>query len=201
MRLTKMLMEHPCGNSPAIHALFALMCFHAARLDSKINENQEIIDLRFQDRSLWDRQLIRLGHQAMTEAVETESFTPYHYEAAIASEHLKAATFEETDWNRILMWYRRLHDIAPSSITELNMAVVHIQNKSYPNAYHILNDIQVDQLGQRLYLYYGCWAKYYEQVGDKASALEQYNMAISHVNNHLEKKYLKDKRATLLVSL
>ena len=65
---------------------------------------------RNQDRRQWHLPLIMLGHQAMTKAVDTNEYTTFHYEAAIAAEHLKAATFEATNWNKILMWYEKLYD-------------------------------------------------------------------------------------------
>ena len=46
IRLTKMLLTNPYTRQPATYALFALMCFHSARLDSKVNEKNEIIDLK-----------------------------------------------------------------------------------------------------------------------------------------------------------
>jgi RNA polymerase sigma factor (sigma-70 family) len=41
MRLCKMLVDHKEVCSPNVQALFALMCFQAARLDSKVNELQD----------------------------------------------------------------------------------------------------------------------------------------------------------------
>ncbi len=37
MRLTKLLLEHPLGATPATHAVAALMCLHAARLPARVD--------------------------------------------------------------------------------------------------------------------------------------------------------------------
>ena len=35
-RLARMLIAHPVGDVPAVHALLALMCFHGARFDARV---------------------------------------------------------------------------------------------------------------------------------------------------------------------
>jgi len=94
MRLCKTLVDHPIICDEESQALFALMCFHSARLDSKIDALNEIIDLRSQDRSTWYFPLIAAGNSMMMKATQTGRYSAYHYEAAIASEHLSAKKFE-----------------------------------------------------------------------------------------------------------
>lgn len=194
MRLCKMLVDHKEVCSPNVQALFALMCFQAARLDSKVNELQEVIDLRQQDRSLWHFPLIVLGNQMMFMAVNTEEMSVYHYEAAIASEHLKASTFEATDWDRILMWYERLQVVAPSPFNSLNMAVVHIQRNDLEAAKLVLDSVVPEDLEQRAYLYHGCMAEYHRNRKDKAEALAAIEQAIQLVTNEHERNYLLLKK-------
>ena len=88
IRLGKLILKKPEIRLPKVNALFALMCFHSARLDSKVNANNVLINLSQQDRSKWYFPLIMLGNEAMNQAVQsTDDFSSYHYEAAIASEH------------------------------------------------------------------------------------------------------------------
>jgi RNA polymerase sigma-70 factor (ECF subfamily) len=49
--------------------------------------------------------------------------TRYHLEAAIASRHCTAKSFEDTDWHSICHLYDRLLEVAPSPMVELNRAV------------------------------------------------------------------------------
>ncbi len=200
MRLSKMMIDNPITCNPDVQALFALMCFHSARLDSKINDANEIIDLRLQDRSLWYFPLIVMGNDMMYKAVESEQFSAYHYEAAIACEHLKARTFDQTDWGSILAWYEQLQIIAPSPFNLLNMAVVELQLGEYEAAKRRLDTIDIESLGQRVYLYHGCVAQYHHKTGAREAAIREYDQAIKLVVNESEEQYLIKKRSQAMES-
>lgn len=198
IRLCKMLLKNKFTRHPSAYALFALMCFHAARLDSKVNEQNEIIDLKSQNRKQWYRPLIALGHDAMNKAVETENFTSYHFEAAIAAEHLKARTFPETNWDKILMWYQKLYELQPSPLSLLNIAIVHLQKKEFEDVYNILEKINPEDLEQRAYLYYGSYAEYFVGKGAIQKALNSIDHALQLVRNKAEQEYLLKKRVNIM---
>lgn len=197
IRLCKMLLKNSFTRQSSTYALFALMCFHTARLDSKVNAENELMDLRNQDRSQWYRPLMILGNQAMTKAVDCKSFTPYHYEAAIASEHLRAKSFETTNWDKILMWYEQLQHLQPSPFNLLNIAIVQLQLQNQEAARGILEQINPDHLEQRAYLYYGSYAEYFSMIGESEKALIQINKALQLVQNQAERSYLIKKKALL----
>ena len=197
MRLCGMLLKKEALRDPKLYALFALMCFHTSRLKSKVGENNEIISIKDQDRSLWNMQLIFLGNDAMNNAVkDNETFSSYHYEAAIASEHLRASSFENTDWRIILKWYKALYELQASPNTLLSIAIVHLQLKEYEEAKNTLASIEVDALAQRSYLYYATLAEMYHLNSNPKLALENIDLAISLVTNQLEKNHLTEKRVT-----
>lgn len=62
MRLCLLLAEHKIGNRPSTFALLSLMCFHASRFESRMDENNSIILLQHQDRSKWDKDLANRGY-------------------------------------------------------------------------------------------------------------------------------------------
>ena len=194
MRLCQMLLKNKITRSPEGYALFALMCFHSARLDSKMDQNGAIIDLKHQDRSQWHFPLIRMGNDAMIKAVEEESFSRYHYEAAIAAEHLKARSFETTNWEKIFMWCENLYELLPTSITGLQMAVVQLQRNKMEEAYGLLKSIKPEDLEQRAYLYYGFLAEYHHKNGQMQKALSSIDIALEKVQNEAEKNYLLKKK-------
>lgn len=198
MRLCHLLRNNDYTKNNSVHALFALMCFHTARLDTKVDENNEIVDLKNQDRTKWYAPLILMGNAAMNDAVADEIYTSYHYEAAIASEHLISKNFEETNWDKILMWYERLAKIQSSAFTQLNIAMVQIQRKQYEEASKILLETDPLDLEQRAYLYYGTWAEYYKERAEYDKALNSLEEAIKLVNNEAEKNYLVRKKNTLI---
>ena len=74
----------------------ALMYFHTARFDSRVDEAGALVLLQDQDRSCWDRQMIDLGLGYLTAAARGEELTSYHLEASIAAQHCMAASFQET---------------------------------------------------------------------------------------------------------
>lgn len=198
VRLCKMLLTNKLSNHPPVYALFALFCFHAARLDSKINEAHELLDLRNQDRSLWYQPLIALGHSAMEQAVQTENFTSYHYEAAIAAEHLYAPSFETTNWDKILMWHEQLYALQATPITLLNMAIIQLERNAYKEAHTLLEKIDPKTLAQRTYLYYGAYAEYFIKKRQIVKAIYNLDIALKLVQNEAEKQYLMKKKASLL---
>ncbi|MBD78327.1 MAG: sigma factor, ECF subfamily protein [Crocinitomicaceae bacterium] len=198
IRLCVLLLKKKQFRTGSSYALFALLCFLSARIESKTDENNEIVNLRNQDRSKWHPPLIKMGDDALSKSMEYEDVSHYHFEAFIAAEHLKAKTFEETNWNKILFWYRKLNVLHPSPSSRLNMAMVYIQLNEFKEAIILLNQIKSSDLEQRAYLLYGCYSNYYEKTGKGTKALEYMDMAINCVTNTQEKKHLEKERTKIL---
>lgn len=197
LRLCKLLLKKEQFRSGSLYALFALLCFHASRLESKTNSANEIVDIRQQDRSKWFFPLIEVGNSAMNKAMEYDEVSIYHYEAAIAAEHLKANHFDQTDWSKILNWYHKLYDLDPNTFTYLNIAIVNLQLNRFSEAKQILDSISDSDLEQRAYLYYGCYAEFYARMGDTVLAISYLNQTIVKTSNSLEKAYLQKKKTEL----
>ena len=142
IRLTKILLKNTHTRAPEVYALCALMCFHSARIETKTNAENEVLDLKNQDRSKWYFPLIQLGNNMMHKAVENTEFSCYHYEAAIAAEHLKAKRFEDTNWDKILYFYQCLNTLKPMQTNLLTMAVVSIQKEDYRMAKQYLKQLK-----------------------------------------------------------
>ena len=125
MAMTRLLLDEPSLFNSDTVALLSLMCFHAARLESRIDGAGRLIPLDRQDRSQWDQGLIRQGFRYLgrTAEMETVKAGRYHLEAAISSRHCSAPTFGETDWDSICNLYDRLIDVSSSPVAELNRAV------------------------------------------------------------------------------
>lgn len=197
MRLCKMLLKNIHTRTSAAYALFALMCLHSARLEAKTNADNEILDLKHQDRSLWHFPLIQLGNTMMYKATADTEYSCYHYEAAIAAEHLRAANFDDTNWTKILYWYECLYAIQPMPIYMVTMAVVCLQNLDFAKAKSFLDQVASTDLGQRSYLYYGTLSDYHLATKNIKEAIKNLDLALQTVTNTLEKEYLEKKRAAL----
>lgn len=109
---------------PEVHGLLALMELHASRLRARHGPDGEPVLLADQDRSRWDRLLIRRGLAALARAESLGSpLGPYTLQAAISACHARAPSAEATDWPRIVALYDALVQITGSPVVELNRAV------------------------------------------------------------------------------
>ena len=197
MRLCKSLLKNKHTNISASYALFALMCFHAARLDAKVNTENKLLDLKTQDRNKWSFPLIQLGNAMMNKAVENDEFSSYHYEAAIVAEHIKAPNFEQTNWGKILKWYQYLYKLQPTASHLLTMAVVCLQSKNYIKANYYFEQLNPKDLEQRAYLYYSAKSDYFAAVKNKSKAINFIDIALEKVTNTLEKEFLEKKKIAI----
>lgn len=123
IRLALLLSEHTESSGPRTYALLALFCFQAARLPGRTGEDGGLVQLRIQDRSTWDRDLIGRGFYFLTMSSSGDDISEFHIEAGIAAQHCAAPSYEETDWGKILELYDTLYGMAPSPIVALNRAV------------------------------------------------------------------------------
>ena len=119
MRLCTMLVENSSTNKPEVNALLALMCFHASRLDARVNENGELILYDEQNTNLWNEELIGKGIFYLHEASGGKALSKYHLEAAIAYWNTQKEDTKEK-WKNILQLYNRLLQIEYSPVAALN---------------------------------------------------------------------------------
>jgi predicted RNA polymerase sigma factor len=84
MLLTQLLVDESSLSNSQIVALLALMCFNAARLESRLDEDGHLVPLDQQDHSRWDSALIRRSYTYLSRSSQMESVaaTRYHVEAA-----------------------------------------------------------------------------------------------------------------------
>ncbi|WP_033408017.1 RNA polymerase sigma factor [Nonomuraea coxensis] len=122
MRLGRVLAGLMPGE-PEVHGLLALMEIQASRLPARTAPDGTPVLLLDQDRSRWDRLLVRRGLAALRRAEELGTLGPYGLQAAIAACHARALTAEATDWERMAALYRLLAHLTPSPVVELNRAV------------------------------------------------------------------------------
>jgi len=109
---------------PEVHGLVALMEIQASRLRARRGPGGEPVLLMDQDRARWDHLLIRRGLAALERAEALgRPLGPYWLQGAIAACHARAATPEDTDWERIVALYDALAQVFPSPVVELNRAV------------------------------------------------------------------------------
>lgn len=194
MRLTLLLSQHTVGNRPATYALLALMCFQASRFESRIGENNTIILLQYQDRSTWNKELIKKGFHYLNHSSEGRALTVYHIESAIAAEHCMADTFVNTNWSRMLQLYDLLLEIKPTPLVRLNRAIVLAQLKQHAEAIREIRNIEgIDKLITTQYLYSAVLGELYSQMGDGNNACKYLAQAHDLTTSQAEKKLILEK--------
>jgi RNA polymerase sigma factor (sigma-70 family) len=190
MRLTFLLTNHKITNRPRTNALLSLMCLQASRLQARLDDKGNIILLKFQDRSKWHKQLIAKGITYLEVAAENSEISSYHIEAAIASLHASADSFEHTDWKSIYDLYEVLYQLQPAPIVALNKAIASAYAISKQNALGQL--LQIKGL-ENYYLYHTSIGEIYFELHQKRKAKEFYEKALHLTNSRPEQQLLMAK--------
>jgi RNA polymerase sigma factor (sigma-70 family) len=123
IRLAELLLQSSPGRQAEVHALIALFCFNASRLETRMDVDGVFVPLSEQDRSLWDRSLIDRGVVHLSKASTGTQLTRWHLEAGIACEHATALSLEQTNWHQIVSLYDALAAVTPGPVVTLNRAV------------------------------------------------------------------------------
>ncbi|HKE43203.1 MAG TPA: RNA polymerase sigma factor [Steroidobacteraceae bacterium] len=190
LRLGRMVAELD-PQEPEVHGLVALMEIQASRTHARVGPTGEPVLLLDQDRSRWDRLLIRRGLAALERALELSGTPgPYTLQAAIAACHAQAHTAEQTDWVRIAALYEALVRISPSPVIELNRAVA-VSMAFGPAAGLELADALVAEPALRNYhLLPTVRGDLLAKLGRKSEARAQFERAAALTRNAREREFL-----------
>ncbi|TMG13289.1 MAG: RNA polymerase sigma factor [Chloroflexi bacterium] len=195
LRLGRILAEL-APTEPEAHGLVALMEIQASRLSARIGPSGEPVLLLDQDRTRWDRLLIRRGLAALERAeMMGGALGPYGLQAAIAACHARAATPGDTDWPRIVALYDAVAQLAPSPIVELNRAVA-VGMAFGPDAGLDLVDALVGEPSLKSYhLLPAVRGDLLRKLGRAEEARAEFERAASLTENLAERKLLTRRAA------
>jgi RNA polymerase sigma factor (sigma-70 family) len=198
MRLAVLLTEKPVTNGyQPVYALLALLCFHSARFDARMDTNNSLIVLEEQDRSRWNRELINQGLQFLSQSSGGDQVTAYHLEAAIAAEHCLAPDFASTNWTRIHNYYVALEKLKPSSVIRLNLAIVTGKKDGPQAALRLLHHLEQNRALDNYYLLDASLGEFYQQLGQKEEALAYFRRAQELTRSVAIREVLEKKIARL----
>lgn len=190
LRLCYLLSEHPLTNLSGTRALMALLCFQSSRLQARLDERKRIILLQNQDRTKWNRELIKRGFYYLDAATDNREVTRYHFEAAIASIHAAAISFEQTDWKSIYHLYDAYFRFEPGPVVAMNKAIASAYAISRENALKEL--LQIKGLEQ-YYLYYASAGEMYYELNKKQEAKKFFEKAYLLTSSLIEQQLLQKK--------
>jgi RNA polymerase sigma-70 factor (ECF subfamily) len=110
-------------NEPEAAGLLALIRLHRARAEARFSAGGGVVLLADQDRTRWDREVIADADRLLVRAAGQRRPGPYQLQAAIVACHAAAPTFEETDWEQVVLLYDMLLELAPSPVARLHRAI------------------------------------------------------------------------------
>jgi RNA polymerase sigma factor (sigma-70 family) len=129
-------------DEPEVHGLLALLELTAARFPARTGPDGEPVLLDKQDRARWDHAAIRRGRAALARAEQAgRGLGAYGLQAAIAECHAVAPSVGATDWERIVILYEALGQIAPSPVVDLNRAVAVAMHQGPAAALPIVDEL------------------------------------------------------------
>ena len=179
------------NGAAAVHALVALLHLQAARLPARVGDDDVLLRLADQDRSLWDASSIARGLQHLDAAASGDRLTVYHVEAGIAACHAVAARYEETDWPRIAELYDSLLVMKPTPVVALNRAIA-ISRVHGPRAgLAAVDAIAGDAVLARYYLLHATVGELALETGDRDRAAECFRAALACECSEPERRFLE----------
>jgi RNA polymerase sigma-70 factor, ECF subfamily len=169
--------------------LLALMLLHDARRAARFRgpEEQDLVLLADQDRSLWDWDQIAEAREILTSIAGSRG--SYLIQAAIASLHAA----DTVDWRRIAALYAELAELTGSPVVRLNGAIA-IAQADGPGAALEL----VDGLDLPGYQYWhSTRAELLRRLGRPGEALAAYRDALALAGTEPERRFLRARIAEL----
>jgi RNA polymerase sigma-70 factor (ECF subfamily) len=193
MRLATLLRDHPLAATPATLALLALMCLHAARMPSRMDDSGSLSLLPDQDRSQWNIELIQEGQRLLEESASGEVVSEYHVEAAIAWCHASAPTAQATNWAQVIALYDTLLRIRPSPVIALNRAIAVAQHAGPEEGLTAIRAIH-DSERLRTYPFYPMALGELElQCGRHGLASQHFRTALQLARNPTEQRFMRSR--------
>jgi RNA polymerase sigma-70 factor (ECF subfamily) len=171
-------------------ALVALMLLHDSRREARLDEDNNLVVLEEQDRTLWNRPQIDEALALVDSALRGEP-GPFALEAAIAAEHCKARRADETNWTQIVAWYDALEQLMPSPIVSLNRAVAIAMAKGPQPALELIDGLAASGELDEYHLLHAARADMLRRLGANEEAAESYKAALSLVSNDSERRFLE----------
>ncbi len=191
VRLLRLLIEHPTGNRPSVHALLALTLLNAARLEARVDADGRLLRLEEQDRAKWNREMIAWGMRHLNQSAAGDAVSEYHLQAGIAACHCAAPDYPSTDWPQILALYDRLVQLDDSPVVGLNRAIA-VANVHGPAAgmaaIHAIHD---QEKLQSYHLYYATLGEFEARLGRTAAAAESFGRALELAGTKSEQAFLE----------
>jgi RNA polymerase sigma-70 factor (ECF subfamily) len=180
-------------DEPEVLGLLALMRFNRARADARFDSSGDLVLLRDQDRSKWDRRLIEETFLLIGRFMRMRGPGPYQLQALIAGAHADAKSWETTRWNEIVRSYDALLGFSDTPVVRLNRAIAlwHVEGPELALA-------EVEALAGALsgyHLFHATRAELLRALGRTADAHAADERALELTENPAERALLERRLA------
>ncbi|HEX2857824.1 MAG TPA: sigma-70 family RNA polymerase sigma factor [Propionibacteriaceae bacterium] len=177
---------------PEVGGLLALLLVTDARRRTRTDESGRPVRLADQDRSQWDRAAMAEAQALILDCLSEGRPGRFALQAAIASLHAEAPTFEDTDWAQIVQLYEHLLVVWPSPVVALNRAVAVAEAGAPARA---LAEVHHLERGGELQAYpylHAVKAHLLQQLGRGVEAAAAYRRASELSANEVESRFLAE---------
>ncbi|WP_283745481.1 RNA polymerase sigma factor [Sideroxydans sp. CL21] len=173
--------------------LLALMLLTEARRAARVTQDDDIVLLEDQDRSLWDLAMIAEGLTLVEQALSLRRFGVYTLQAAIAAVHAEAKHSVDTDWEQIVGLYDVMMRIEPSAIVELNRAVAIAMRDDAAKGLALIESIL--SRGELLdyHFAHSARAELYKRTGNMEAARIAFERALQLAQTEPARRFLRRK--------
>ncbi len=185
----------PAEPEPA--GLAALMLLHHARAPARGGPGGEPVLLDHQDRNRWDSGLIAEGELLLRAAAGAGWAGPYCLQAAIAYEHVRAASPAATDWRAIARLYADLAAVAPSPVVDLNRAVAVSMSEGPEEGLVLVDRLAAVPALAGYHLLPAARADMLRRLGRREEALADYRRALDLAPGAADRAFLSRRCAEL----
>jgi predicted RNA polymerase sigma factor len=180
-----------------VAGLLALMLLTDARRAARTGPHGELIPLDEQDRTRWDRALIREGITLVSGALTQGAVGPYQLQAAIAAVHDEAEGVEDTDWPQILALYGELARLSDNPMVALSRAIAASMVHGPAAGLEQIEALGADPRIRGHYRLDAVRGHLFERAGDHGRALAHYRAAAERTTSIPERDYLNGRCARL----
>ena len=176
-------------DEPEVIGLLALIRLHQARRLARFEAAGDLVLLKDQDRSLWDRAAIDEALALLNRALRMGQPGFYQAQAAIAACHATSRHWEDTDWHLIVSLYDQLLSVSDSPIAALNRTIA-LQYRDGPEAGLAALDAMAGRLDS-YHLFHAARAQMLRAVGRLGEAADEDRQASELTSNPAELNLLQ----------
>ena len=191
IRLARLLVEL-MPDEPECQGLLALFLATQARHGARTGPDGEMVLLAEQNRSLWDHTAIAEASEIVDRALRRRRSGPFQIQAAIATLHGLAPSYNSTEWPQVVELYQVLERLRPSMIVRVNRAIAEAEVAGPGAALELLEDIESDW-----HFLWAARAEMYRRLGRPEESRRCLHRALSADMNESDRVLLEGRLSAL----